>query len=208
MRFIVEGADAKTGKDRRIEVDADDERSAVMEGKGLGIFPYKVSRVADEVPEFVENDGDANGRQVSRQLLYTYGVFVGLLTVAAIAIIAYFGRNSEETVPLAGIATSANQDPKLEPWKLSIGLWTGKQIWLGRDVVAGKDKLSFKKELEIMYANDKEAFAALVLRGDAVFLKKGSKVTVVTVPPEGATFLTVRPEGSPDDVWVLSEWLE
>jgi len=44
MNFIIEGADAKTGKDRRLELEADDEQSAVKAAKSQGVFPYRVSQ--------------------------------------------------------------------------------------------------------------------------------------------------------------------
>jgi hypothetical protein len=45
MNFVIEGIDSNSGKDRRIEVQSDDERSALFEAKARGIFPYRIEAI-------------------------------------------------------------------------------------------------------------------------------------------------------------------
>lgn len=50
MKWRIKGADAHTGKKRKLEVEADDEKSAVEEAKKQAVFAYQVVKVPDPPP--------------------------------------------------------------------------------------------------------------------------------------------------------------
>jgi hypothetical protein len=52
VKYNVNGADAKTGKDRTLQIEADSEHAAIFEAKSRGVFPYDVTQL---LPEYVFN---------------------------------------------------------------------------------------------------------------------------------------------------------
>ena len=145
-------------------------------------------------------------------------MLLGLAAIVAITIYANSGRdNSPISDPadanVAGTINAANSNnavPELSSEAVQ-GIstrWAGESVWLSRSIVGAKDLETLKKIVETLRDNDGKAFAILVLRGDAIKLSKGTKVTVSTIPRADGTYLSVRPEGSPDEFWVLREWLQ
>lgn len=56
MDYVIVGADAKTGRERSVQVQAEDEKAALAAAKRQGIFAYRVEQ-CDELPPRRESQG-------------------------------------------------------------------------------------------------------------------------------------------------------
>lgn len=211
MRFSIHGVDETTGFDRQITVDAESEDDALAVAKLKGVFAtYATTWDGKGSPP-----SPPWGRDFFNRKNITTGVLLGVVAFSITLPVCLFLslKPSPERTPAAWVTPEPSFDRpshSQEPSHTSPALRfrEGQQVWLSRNIVGAKDRDSLKKLLLTLRDNDEQAFIRLVLRGDAVQVSKGTKVTIVTVPREDSTLLTVRPEGSPDELWTLSKLLE
>lgn len=205
MRFVIEGIDGKGSEQKRL-LEADSEGDALAQAKSLGIYVTAAKPATDDEQPPVANDIAIAANGLGQVM---GGAFVSLLLLAAqrplATIVAGFvlylvfvfaTRPASQSQPTGAASSSATGG----------NLWEGKRCVVSGTVFGATSEATLEKSLKL-YHEDRAAFESMARRGELIPLLVGTSVRVTSISAFSPN-VRVRPEGSPDELWVSQGWID
>lgn len=224
MLFEIDCLDEKgIASTRCIKASSPDE--ALTIAKAMGVYVTGIRKTTEDALRNEESRQHGDGeekftkrlaKQKNAEAIHSVFIALGIALGTVVVVLGAYFRYQYLAFSVPDSPPQAS-DSNVEPFQPSSpeyksptvtasNLWVGKSLTLSREIVGAKESATLLRIVELLRDNDEKAFATLVVRGDAIRIRKGERATVVAFSPNGQV-VRIRPDGNPDDYWVLGVWL-